>query len=182
MVGKIRVSAVLIALLLPALACAHDDSANVPAISSGTASAAANQGRQWLPGDHHVHSEFSVGYKADPLDPRAPPIPILGGDGRYPIRRNAEMARSFGLKWMVSTDHGGPNHSRIRHDVAYPVLLESRQQVPEVLQFFGMELDAPAGDHGSLIIPRSDGERAQLRDIEFGFSRKDVFPPDPARD
>ncbi|MCC7199633.1 MAG: phosphoesterase [Gammaproteobacteria bacterium] len=92
------------------------------------------------------------------------------------------MARSFGLKWMVSTDHGGPNHSRIRHDVAYPVLLESRQQVPEVLQFFGMELDAPAGDHGSLIIPRSDGERAQLRDIEFGFSRKDVFPPDPARD
>jgi hypothetical protein len=36
-----------------------------PALAAeGAASgrAAAAKGRDWLPGDHHIHSEFSVGY------------------------------------------------------------------------------------------------------------------------
>lgn len=138
--------------------------------------------RQWLAGDHHIHSEFSADYEADPQNPTAIPRPLFGKDGRYSIRKNAEMARSFGLRWMVSTDHGGPDHARINHDIAYPSLLASRKAVPEVIQFFGMEFDTPDGDHSSLIIPTSTQERSQLREIEQGWSRRNAYPEDPSRD
>lgn len=146
------------------------------------ASETAQGEREWLAGDHHIHSEFSAEYHIDPANPDAMPSFTLGVDGIYPIQRNAEMAREFGLAWMVSTDHGGPGHSRINHDLAYPSLLESRLAVPEVLQFFGMEFDTPDGDHSSLIIPRTDAERSQLLEIEAGFSRREAHPADPARD
>jgi myo-inositol-hexaphosphate 3-phosphohydrolase len=138
--------------------------------------------REWLAGDHHIHSEFSADYEADPANPAAIPRPLFGKDGRYPIARNAAMARHHGLDWMVSTDHGGPDHARINHDLAHPALVRSRGEVPEVLQFFGMEFDTPGGDHSSLIIPGGPDERARLREIESGFSTREAHPLDPARD
>lgn len=144
--------------------------------------AAAEAPRAWLAGDHHIHSEFSADYQVDPANPAGIPTPLFGKDGRYTIRKNAEMARTFGLSWMVSTDHGGPNHSQINHDIAYPALLDARAAVPDVLQFYGMEFDTPNGDHSSLIIPRSDAERRQLYEIERGYSRNDPHPANPAAD
>jgi myo-inositol-hexaphosphate 3-phosphohydrolase len=138
--------------------------------------------REWLAGDHHIHSEFSAEYTPVPGDPAAMPTPVFGVDAKYPIPRNAEMARHHGLRWMVSTDHGGPGHSRIDHDHAHPALEQSRQTVPQVLQFFGMEFDTPAGDHSSLIIPHGPDERAQLLAIEAGYSRRDAHPEDRSRD
>lgn len=138
--------------------------------------------REWLAGDHHVHSEFSADYEPNAADPSAVPTPLFGKDGRYSIQKNAEMAHRFGLSWMVSTDHGGPGHSRINHDIAYPALLVARTAVPDLLLFFGMELDTPAGDHSSLIIPRSDAERGQLREIEANWSQREAWPLDPAWD
>src|SRR5690242_12528180 len=64
--------------------------------------AAKGQERSWLPGDHHIHSEWSVGWD----DSKTPPAPIRGGDAVYPISTNAQMAKKYGLQWMVSTDHG----------------------------------------------------------------------------
>ena len=55
---------------------------------------------------------------------------------------------------MVTTDHGGPNHSKVNLEQAYPELLKSREAVPELLQFYGMEFDTPAADHSTLIIPK----------------------------
>ncbi len=142
----------------------------------------SDRGRAWLAGDHHIHSEFSASYKADPASPSVAPTPGMGADGRYPIARNAEMARNFGLSWMVSTDHGGPNHSKLNYDLAYPALLRSRAAVPEVLQFYGMEMDSPGGDHSSLIIPHTHDERNVLREIESRFSAREAWPLDPVRD
>ncbi|MFN4134451.1 MAG: phosphoesterase [Novosphingobium sp.] len=166
--------------LSPLPALAHGDHGQV--LEAPVQRGKAKGARQWLAGDHHIHSEFSADYEKDPANPDGPPIALLGRDGRYSIRKNAEMARSFGLSWMVSTDHGGPNHARVNHDLAYPALLESRKAVPEVLQFFGMELDPPNGDHASLIVPHSAGERSQLFEIEKGYSRRDPWPVDPAFD
>lgn len=143
---------------------------------------ADRNGQSWLAGDHHIHSQFSADYEADPSNPTAPPKPILGVDGRYPIPTNAAMARRFGLAWMVSTDHGGPQHSKLNHDVAYPELEKSRRDVPEVIQFYGMELDTPGGDHSSLIIPHTHDERETLLGIEQRFAKRDAWPLDPARD
>jgi myo-inositol-hexaphosphate 3-phosphohydrolase len=142
----------------------------------------ASQARAWLSGDHHIHSEFSADYDEAPENPLVPPVPVFGKDGIYSISRNAEKARSFGLSWMVSTDHGGPLHSKVNHDHVYPAILQSRTAVPEVLQFFGMEFDTPAGDHSSLIIPRNDEERDLLRLIEATFSRREAWPEDKSRD
>lgn len=132
----------------------------------------------WLAGDHHVHSRFSVG-----LDNKTtPPTPVMGADAAYPIPMNAVMARRFGLSWMVSTDHGGPLHSKVNHDHAYPELLQSRAAVPELVQFFGMEFNSPAADHSSIIVPAGPEEQERLRVIEQSFDTREAFPADPSRD
>jgi hypothetical protein len=147
-----------------------------------TAGAVPAKGRLWLPGDHHIHSEFSADYEPNPASPQTAPILLLGKDGRYSISRNAQMARQFGLRWMVSTDHGGPNHSKLNYEQAWPEVNKARAAVPEMLIFYGMEFDTPAGDHSSLIIPLTGDERDQLRSIESGFSKREPWPADKAWD
>ncbi len=137
--------------------------------------------RSWLAGDHHIHSEFSVKY-VESADGKSPPTPQFGGDGRYSIADNARKAREHGLAWTVATDHGGPNHSKISHDHTWPALQAARREVPEVLQFFGMEFDTPGGDHSSLIMPHTHHEREDLHAIESRYSQRDAWPRDPARD
>jgi hypothetical protein len=132
---------------------------------------------QWLAGDSHIHSHWSPGYDRN----TTPPEPIVGGDAIYPTPVNAERARQFGLAWMVTTDHGGPNHSKLNLERAYAELRASRNSVPEVLQFYGMELNMPAMDHHTLIIPHSEQEASMLYDIESRFDANEAWPPDPAR-
>ncbi|WP_375404779.1 phosphoesterase [uncultured Sphingomonas sp.] len=174
----------LSAITIPTVATAHGRHGGlVKAPPRATASdAAATAGRSWLAGDHHIHSRFSAGYEVDPADPAAPPVPQLGKDGRYPIPTNAERARFHGLRWISTTDHGGPLHAKLNYEQTYPELLRSRAAVPEVLQFYGMEFDTPAGDHSSLIVPHTSAERDQLLDIESRFSKREAWPLDPARD
>lgn len=142
---------------------------------SAPARAQSDQGPRWIAGDHHIHSRFSVGWDRD----QNPPAPILGGDAIYPTPMNALMARYFGLGWMVTTDHGGPNHSQVNLDIAYPELQQSRLVVPEVIQFYGMEFDTPGADHSSLIIPRTDDEAQRLYSIESRFAKREPWPANP---
>lgn len=149
----------------------------VPGTAGATTRAAeVPGGRRWLPGDHHVHSEFSVGFD----NSTSPPTPIIGGDAIYPLAVNAGKAREFGLSWIVSTDHGGPNHSKLDAEERYPSLLRARSAVPDVLQFYGMEFDTPAADHSSLIIPKVFDEKDILFDLESRFNSRDPFPTDPS--
>lgn len=160
--SRARVLAILAACTLPSPAVfAHEP----------------EEGARWLAGDHHIHSRFSVG-----LDKNTdPPTPILGADAAYPIPTNAIMARKYGLSWIVATDHGGPNHSKIALDHAYPELVIARQAVPEVIQFFGMELNSPGADHSSVIVPHDADEAQRLHDIEHMFDAKEAHPQDPRR-
>lgn len=133
--------------------------------------------RQWLAGDHHIHSRYSVGYDQEV----APPAPIIGGDAIYPIPMNNLMGRHFGLSWAVATDHGGPNHSKVNFERAYPELVLSRELLPDMLQFYGMELNSPGADHSTLMIPHTHDERDHLLDIESAFDTREAWPLDPAR-
>ncbi|WP_239116432.1 phosphoesterase [Planotetraspora phitsanulokensis] len=163
--------------------------AAAPFVGGGTAQAHdrdddKNQGkgdsrnRVWRAGDHHVHSEYSGEFDTT----KNPPVFHKGADAVYPIVTNAIMAKYFGLTWAMCTDHGGPNHSKVNLEQAYPDLLRSRVLVPEVLQFWGMEFDTPALDHHTLMIPRHDDEAQQLFELESRFNKFDAFPTDPARD
>ncbi|MFN7129425.1 MAG: phosphoesterase, partial [Brevundimonas sp.] len=180
-------AAILIALIVVAApAFAHEGhDHHHPARLQPVAPAAAvatDEARTWLAGDHHVHSRYSVGYTPDPANPDAPPTAIIAGDAVYPIPQNARMAHRFGLAWMVSTDHGGPNHSKLNAEQAYPELLMARREIPDLLLFYGMEFDTPGGDHSSLILPRTEAERDTLRDLESRFAKREAWPNDPARD
>ncbi|MDO8909240.1 MAG: phosphoesterase [Pseudohongiella sp.] len=149
------------------------------ALGSNYLSSASNQqARQWLAGDHHIHSRFSVGWD----NSTNPPTPVLAGDAIYPIPMNAVMGRKHGLDWMVATDHGGPNHAQLNRDYAYKELLESRLAVPDVVQFFGMEFDTPGADHSSVIIPYSDHEADDLFSVESRFSKRQPWPADASWD
>lgn len=134
--------------------------------------------RSWRAGDHHVHSEYSGEFDTT----KSPIVFHKGADAVYPIVTNAIMAKNFGLTWAMCTDHGGPTHSKVNIEQAYPDLLRSRKLVPEVLQFWGMEFDAPSLDHHTLMIPRHDDEAKQLFELESRFAKYDAFPTDPARD
>lgn len=156
--------------------------ASVPGAGAGAAGARAARteagARTWLAGDHHVHSHYSVGWN----DATTPPTPIIAGDASNSIVRNAGMAWQHGLAWMVSTDHGGPNHSKVNLELAYPELVRARAAIPDIVLFYGMEFDTPAADHSSLILPRSEQEHTDLFEIERRFAKRDAFPRDPARD
>ncbi|MEX0686667.1 MAG: hypothetical protein WD267_03200 [Balneolales bacterium] len=139
--------------------------------------APATNNKSWLAGDHHIHSRYSVGWDRE----TDPPTPIIAGDAIYPIPMNALMAKYHGLDWMVATDHGGPNHSKVNLEKAYPELLSSREVVPDLIQFYGMELNTPGGTHSSIIIPRHEHEHTQVYEIESGFDTRDKHPRDPSR-
>ena len=139
---------------------------------------AQDAGRQWLAGDSHIHSHWSADYD----ETKNPPEPIVGVDGRYATPINAYRAQRHGLAWMVTTDHGGPNHSKLNFTRAYAELRASREIVPNVLQFYGMELNMPAMDHHTLIIPQSEQEASMLYEIESRFDSQEAWPSDPARD
>jgi|TARA_B100001971_G_C18260446_1_gene586287 hypothetical protein len=132
---------------------------------------------RWLAGDHHIHSRYSIRWNVE----TDPPTPLIGVEALYPIPMNALMAKHFGLSWTVATDHGEAGHAKINLERAYPELVLSREVVPEVIQFYGMELNSPGADHSSIIIPYSPGEAEQLYLLESTFDRKEVYPPDPAR-
>ncbi|MGC5285046.1 phosphoesterase [Micromonospora sp. DT231] len=137
-----------------------------------------SKNRVWRAGDHHVHSEYSGEFDTT----KSPIVFHKGADAVYPIVTNAIMAKNFGLTWAMCTDHGGPTHSKVNIEQAYPDLLRSRKLVPEVLQFWGMEFDAPSLDHHTLMIPRHDDEAKQLFELESRFAKYDAFPTDPVRD
>lgn len=144
---------------------------------SATVPALAQDGMPgWQAGDHHVHSRFSYGWDRE----QSPPAPILGGDAIYPTPMNALMARHYGLDWMVTTDHGGPNHARLNLEEAYPELLRSREVIPELVQFYGMEFDTPGADHSSIVMPNTADEAERLHSIESQFSRNEPWPADPS--
>jgi len=144
---------------------------------SGRASGSSRD-RVWRAGDHHIHSEYSGRFDTA----KNPPTFTKGADAVYPIVTNAMMAKSFGLSWVICTDHGGPTHSKVNLELAYPDLLKSRDLVPQVLQFWGMEFDAPAMDHHTLMVPRRNDEAQLLYDLESRYAKLDAFPNDPSRD
>ncbi len=133
--------------------------------------------RQWIAGDSHIHSQWSPAYNRR----ESPPEPIKGGDAMYPTPINAKMAKKFGLSWMVTTDHGGPNHAKFNLTQAYEELKQSRQLEPDLLQFYGMELNLPGMDHHTLIVPRGSAEANVLYTLESRFDANELWPANPAR-
>lgn len=133
--------------------------------------------RSWLAGDHHIHSHYSADWD-ESVDP---PTAILGVEAIHSTPLNAEMGHHYGLSWMVTTDHGGPNHSKLNREQAYPELLQSREANSGILQFYGMEFDTPGAKHSTLIIPHTHDEADRLFQLEKAYAWKDEYPKNRSR-
>jgi hypothetical protein len=133
--------------------------------------------KSWLAGDHHIHSRYSASYDWSVI----PPAPSYGWSAIYSTALNAQMGYHHGLSWMVTADHGGPNHSKINRELAYPDLLKSRKAVSGIIQFYGMELDTPGAKHSTLIIPHTDDEADRLFQLEQAYAWRDAYPEDLSR-
>ena len=151
-------------------ACQHNHTTN----SADT----DNKQARWLAGDHHVHSIYSAKWDHSTY----PATPILAGDAINSTLLNLQMAHKHGLSWLVTTDHGGPGHSQLNFQQAYPALVAARQAVPEVMAFYGMEFDTPGARHSTLIIPHFSGEAQQLLAIESSYNRREIYPDESPRD
>ena len=157
----------------------HGRATHFAPVAGASASKVNPAKRRWLAGDHHVHSWFSVDWEPA-KDGKSAPSPVMGGDSSNTIPTNARMALKHGLSWMVATDHGGPNHSKLNREKAYPELVRSRRETAGIIQFWGMELDTPAAEHSSVIVPHTPAEADVLFGIEHGFNRREPWPADPA--
>ncbi len=129
-------------------------SAAAPAAASGKPAAgrpgAPGPVRAWLAGDHHIHTQYSP-------------------DGLYTVADQATKARSYGLDWLVITDHGGAEHARIGVEKVNPDIVAAREDLPGTLIFQGLEWNIPAAEHGTVFVAPGRNEVSVLQQFEQGY-------------
>ena len=110
-------------------------------------------GGVWLAGDHHIHTKHSA-------------------DGQYEIEQQVAHAAAHGLHWCVITDHGSRNHDKVALEQAYPALAAARRKHPGMIVFQGLEWNIPAAEHGSVILPVTDGEARRIAEFEARYDER----------
>nr|BFE65661.1 PHP domain-containing protein [Dactylosporangium thailandense] len=110
----------------------------------------SNNNYKWLAGDHHIHTQFS-------------------SDGMYRVDDHVKHASAFGLDWMVITDHGTVQHSKIGVDKVNPLIRGARDDYKDMLVFQGLEWNIPAAEHGTVFVHPGANEVAVLKEFEGTF-------------
>lgn len=113
-------------------------------------SAAKEGGYRWLAGDHHIHTQFSP-------------------DGQYRVIDHVQHANAYGLDWMVITDHGSDQHTRIGVELVNPKIVQARRLVPDTLVFQGLEWNIPAAEHGTVVVHPGPNEVSVLKQFETDY-------------
>ena len=99
--GLLGAGAAAASVLGPQVTSAAAADAASPAPRS---SAEKEGGYRWLAGDHHIHTQFSP-------------------DGQYRVIDQVQHGNAYGLDWMVITDHGSDQHTRIGVDLVNPKIV-----------------------------------------------------------
>jgi hypothetical protein len=124
-------------------------------LGSGTAAAGSERrrGREprngylWLAGDHHIHTQYS-------------------NDAMFPVATQVERAVTYGLDWMVVTDHGNaPFASYSVQPLVADIVAARKKYGGDVLVFTGLEWNIPAGEHTTLMLAPGRNEAALLQEF-----------------
>ncbi|UED86646.1 PHP domain-containing protein [Streptomyces profundus] len=126
--------------------------AATPAAAVGPAGRGGGGGRRlrWLAGDHHIHTQFS-------------------SDGMYRVGDQVRNGARFGLDWMVITDHGSVNHSRIGVEKVNPEIRAARETHDDTLVFQGLEWNIPSAEHGTVFVHPGRDEVRVLKQFETDY-------------
>ncbi|MHA3704029.1 PHP domain-containing protein [Jatrophihabitans sp. YIM 134969] len=126
---------------------------SAPAAAQTTQAArrALQGGFRWLAGDHHIHTQYS-------------------SDAQYRVVDQVQHAAAYGLDWMVITDHGSDQHTRIGVDKVNPDILAARSLFSsDTLVFQGLEWNIPAAEHGTVFVHPGANEVAVLKQFEATY-------------
>ncbi|GAA2355069.1 PHP domain-containing protein [Dactylosporangium salmoneum] len=115
---------------------------------------------KWLAGDHHIHTQFS-------------------SDGMYRPGDQVKHASAYGLDWMVITDHGTVQHSKIGVEKVNPLIRAARADYKDMLVFQGLEWNIPQAEHGTVFVHPGANEVAVLKEFENTFDGSVVGAVDP---
>jgi len=107
-------------------------------------------GWQWLTGDHHIHTQYSP-------------------DGLYRVIDQVRHANAFGLDWVVITDHGSVQHSKIGVERVNPDIKGARRTVKDTLVFQGLEWNIPAAEHATVFVFPGSREVDALKALENAY-------------
>ena len=107
-------------------------------------------GYKWLAGDHHIHTQYSP-------------------DAQYRVIDHVRHANAYGLDWMVITDHGGVQHSKIGVEKVNPDIVAARGEVSDTLVFQGLEWNIPAAEHGTVFVHPGRNEVSVLKQFENSY-------------
>ncbi|WP_240196977.1 PHP domain-containing protein [Nonomuraea lactucae] len=110
----------------------------------------ARGGFRWLAGDHHIHTQYS-------------------SDGQYRVFDQARHAYAHGLDWMVVTDHGSAAHAKIGVEKVNPDIVQTREQLKNLLVYQGLEWNIPAAEHATVFVHPGRNEVAVLKEFENAF-------------
>ncbi|GAA1902090.1 PHP domain-containing protein [Streptomyces sodiiphilus] len=108
------------------------------------------KGLLWLAGDHHIHTQYS-------------------SDGQYRVIDQVRNGARFGMDWLVITDHGSINHSRIGVEKVNPDIRAARDLHRDTLVFQGLEWNIPAAEHATVFVHPGRNEVEVLRQFETGY-------------
>lgn len=139
------------------------------AAATGGAGHGGGNGRpgrlRWLAGDHHIHTQFSP-------------------DAMYRVEDQVRNGSRHGLDWMVITDHGNENHSRIGVEKVNPEIRAARDTFDDTLVFQGLEWNIPSAEHGTVFVhPGSDEVRVLKRfETDYDGSVNDASGNSPANE
>jgi len=130
--------------------------AGAGAVLGGATAAAGSERRRgreprngylWLAGDHHIHTQYS-------------------NDAMFPVASQVERGATYGLDWMVITDHGNaPFASYSVQPLVADILAARQKHGAGVLVFTGLEWNIPAGEHTTLMLAPGPNEAALLQEF-----------------
>jgi hypothetical protein len=147
--GLLGAGAAASVLATPAAAHAHAHGPTGGGVEKG--------GFRWLAGDHHIHTQYS-------------------SDAQYRVLDQAKHGHAYGLDWLVITDHGSNAHAKIGVEKVNPDILRTRQELPELLTFQGLEWNIPAAEHATVFVHPGAHEVEVLKQFEQTYDGSQLPP------